>query len=324
MKQQRRHNEFTNEQLLAIFYNYIAAERRYSPLTIRNYMRDIHDFIAWGKKSSATDFSLMKVKGEDLRSWVVYLADERKLKPQSINRMRSSIRSLYRYLQKRDIIERDVLIRLFAMKSAKRLPKFVPLEQMTNLVTQALQELSTGDWRERRDAMLTLLFYACGIRLAELINIDKSDFSSDFSTLRVFGKGSKERMIPLVGRVKEEVKRFSQENYPENICISDENALFLSSQGCRISRSDVQRSVARLLRKCGVSGKCSPHVLRHTFATHLLNDGADLREIQELMGHASLQATQVYTHNNIASLIRAYAKAHPRSKEAAGTKGIEP
>ncbi len=320
MEQLRQHNEFRNEQLQEIFYNYLAAERRYSPLTVRNYMRDIKEFITWGEKSSGADFSLMQVKGEDLRSWVVYLADERRLKPQSINRMRSSIRSLYRYLQKRDIIERDVLAKLFALKSAKRLPKFVPGEQMEGVVERVLQDLSTGDWRERRDAMLTLLLYACGIRLAELIGIDKSDFNADFTTLRVFGKGSKERIIPLVGRVREEVKRFSEKNSAENICISDENALFLSSQGSRISRSDVQRSVARLLRQCGVSGKCSPHVLRHTFATHLLNDGADLREIQELMGHASLRATQVYTHNNIAALKEVYATAHPRSRKEANAE----
>jgi integrase/recombinase XerC len=184
---------------------------------------------------------------------------------------------------------------------------------MDEVVDVVLQRLSDGSWIERRDALIVLMLYACGLRLAELCNIDLSDFDNDFTALRVLGKGDKTRIVPLVGRVSREVKRYLAQNFEENICLSGENALFLSKRGERISRSDVQRSVARLLRECGVQGKCSPHVLRHTFATHLLNDGADLREIQELMGHSSLSATQVYTHNNIAQLQRIYATAHPRS-----------
>ena len=306
--------DHSNKALQERFSDYISAERRYSPLTVRNYMRDIQDFIAWGTENSAEEFLLVEVKGEDVRSWSLYLADERKLKPQTINRIVASLRSLYRYLQKNSIISKDVLVRVHSSKIAQRLPKFATTEQMICVVDRVLHNLSYGEWRERRDAMITLLLYTCGLRLAELIGIDKGDFSADYGTLRILGKGSKERMIPLISRVKDEVKRFIEENSPENICISEKNALFLSSQGCRISRSDVQRSVARLLRECGVQGKCSPHILRHTFATHLLNDGADLREIQALMGHSSLKATQVYTHNDIARLQKVYAEAHPRSQ----------
>ena len=310
MKLQHDHS---NEALQERFSDYISAERRYSPLTVRNYMRDIQDFITWGA-SNSEEFMLVKVKGEDVRSWSLYLADERKLKPQTITRMVASLRSLYRFMQKNDIISKDVFVRVPSPKSAKRLPKFATTEQMICVVDRVLHNLSYGEWRERRDSMITFLLYTCGIRLAELVGIDKSDFSADYTTLRILGKGRKERIIPLIKRVTTEIKRFIDENSPENICISDKNALFLSSQGYRISRSDVQRSVARLLRECGVQGKCSPHVLRHTFATHLLNDGADLREIQELLGHSSLKATQVYTHNDISSLLRVYAEAHPRSQ----------
>ncbi len=303
-----------NEALKELFLNYISAERRYSPLTARNYMRDIEEFISWGEAHSSEDFQLVKARGEDIRGWALYLGEERKLKPQTITRMLASIRSFYRFLQKHNIIDKDILIKTHSLRSSTRLPKFVTTQQMIGVVDKVLHDLAEGDWRERRDAMLTLMLYTCGLRLAELINIDKGDFSADYSSLRILGKGNKERMIPITRRVQAEVKRFIEKNSAENICISDKNALFLSSQGRRISRSDVQRSVARLLREFGVQGKSSPHVLRHTFATHLLNDGADLREIQALMGHSSLKATQVYTHNDIASLLRVYAEAHPRAR----------
>jgi integrase/recombinase XerC len=164
------------------------------------------------------------------------------------------------------------------------------------------------------------MLYACGLRLAEVVAIDRNHFSDGLDSLRVRGKGDKERIIPITRRLREEIRRFTDKFLSGNICKSQEKALFLSKQGERISRSDVQRSVARLLRECGVEGKCSPHVLRHTFATHLLNDGADLREIQELMGHSSLRATQVYTHSNIAQLRNIYDVAHPRSGGAASAK----
>ena len=163
------------------------------------------------------------------------------------------------------------------------------------------------------------MLYACGLRLAELVAIDLQHFDDDYSALRIRGKGDKERSVPIIASLRREIKHYVERFSPEKICISGENALFLSKRGTRISRSDVQRSVARLLRECGVQGKVSPHVLRHTFATHLLNDGADLREIQELLGHSSLRATQVYTHNNIAQLQRAYLGAHPRE----GQRGTE-
>jgi integrase/recombinase XerC len=134
--------------------------------------------------------------------------------------------------------------------------------------------------------------------------------------LRVRGKGDKERVVPIVEALRGEIKAYIDKFLSPKICKKAENALFLSKRGVRISRIDVQRSVARLLRECGVQGKVSPHVLRHTFATHLLNDGADLREIQELLGHSSLRATQVYTHNNIAQLQRAYLGAHPREGQS--------
>ena len=302
-----------NHSLIDKFITYITAERRYSPLTARNYLHDLTTFEEWGRSACGKDFSLREVTAIDVGNWVMHLSDSGRLKSSSVNRAVATLRSFYRYLRRKDIIHHDIFVSVQSLPTSRRLPTFVPKGNMDEVVDVVLRRLNEGSWIERRDALIVLMLYACGLRLAELCNIDLSDFDNDFTTLRVLGKGDKTRIVPLVGRVSHEVKRYLAQNFEENICLSGENALFLSKRGERISRSDVQRSVARLLRECGVQGKCSPHVLRHTFATHLLNDGADLREIQELMGHSSLSATQVYTHNNIAQLQRIYATAHPRS-----------
>ena len=152
------------------------------------------------------------------------------------------------------------------------------------------------------------------LELMELVGIDRDDFSADYASLRVRGKGDKQRMVPILEFVREKILSYLDLIARQNICNSAEKALFLTHKGKRISRSVVYRMVRAELTRAGVQGKKSPHVLRHTFATHLLNGGADMREIQELLGHASLQATQVYTHNSIARLREIYAKAHPREK----------
>ena len=315
-----------NDRVIELFRNYIAAERRYSPLTVRNYMRDVEEFVEWGT-SNAEEFLLDRVERDDIRAYIMWLSDAKRIKDgklsnksrlsaTSINRKVSSIRSLYKYLRRDAIIERDVFVGLNSLRTQQRLPKYVSEEGMVKVVDYVLRQLGSDDYIERRDAMMVLMFYTSGIRLAELVAIDSDHFSDDYSTLRVRGKGDKERQIPIIERVREEIIRYVERLFAENICKTQEKALFLSKQGERISRGEVQRSVARLLRECDVKGKCSPHVLRHTFATHLLNEGADLREIQELMGHSSLRATQVYTHSNIAQLQRIYSVAHPRAEVA--------
>ena len=316
-----------NPHIIERFCSYITAERRYSPLTVRNYMCDVEEFVAWGE-ANAEQFLLGDVKKEDIREYLMWLSDEKHIKrgemttkprlsPASINRKLSSIRSLYKYMRREGLVEHDVFAGVNSLRTQQRLPKYVAEEDMVKVVDRVLNQLESEEYFERRDALMVLMFYACGIRLAELVAIDVDHFSDDYLSLRVRGKGDKERQIPIVQRVRTEIIRYVKLLFDENICINQEKALFLSKQGGRILRGEVQRSVARLLRECGVQGKCSPHVLRHTFATHLLNDGADLREIQELMGHSSLRATQVYTHSNIAQLQRIYDVAHPRSDGAA-------
>lgn len=305
----------TNAEIINSFLDYLTAERRYSALTVRNYRHDVEQFLAWGEASTAEgDFDLLEVRALDIREWVMHLSDKHTMNNASINRAVASIRSMYRFLRRTGVIERDLFAAVKSLRTAQRLPKFVDEGNMHTVVERVRSDLRGEEWLGCRNALIILMLYACGLRLAELVAIDLQHFEGDYTSLRVRGKGDKERVVPIVENLRREIKQYVARFSTEKICKNPEKALFLSKRGERISRSDVQRSVARLLRECGVHGKVSPHVLRHTFATHLLNEGADLREIQELMGHSSLRATQVYTHNNIAQLQRAYFGAHPREK----------
>ena len=297
--------------MLADFIRYLEAERRYSPLTVRNYRHDIELFLAW-LGISDTDSDLRRVTTEDIREWIIFRNEEGRLSAASINREISSLRSLFRWLLRTGVVSRDVAAPVASLKTSRRLPAFVPESRMSGIVSDCEQD--SDDFTRERNSLIVLLFYACGLRLAELVGIDRRDFSEDYTSLRIRGKGDKERIVPILEFVREKILHYIGLIERQNICISSEKALFLTHKGKRISRTEVYRTVRDELEKAGVQGKKSPHVLRHTFATHLLNGGADMREIQELLGHASLQATQVYTHNSIAKLREIYTKAHPREK----------
>ena len=306
------------------FITYIEAERRYSPLTVRNYRRDIELFIAWCEQQGGGPFDPRKIGPEHISEWIMERSEEKKdpkkkdgepkRKAQSVNREISSLRSFFKFLRREEVVEKDIFTNIRRQKSPKRLPVFVPESRMPDLMEELHGESDSGDFEGVRDSLIVLMFYGCGIRLAELIGINTDDFSSDLSTLKVRGKGDKERIIPIAGAVREQLSGYLEIVRGQNICINGEKSLFLTREGHRISRTKVYRIVREALTKAGVQGKKSPHILRHTFATHLLNAGADMRDIQELMGHASLQTTQVYTHNSIARLREVYAKAHPRQK----------
>lgn len=293
------------------FIRYLAAERRYSPLTVRNYRRDIERFMQWLGVDEA-HFDPQSVTTGDLREWVVYRADEGRLGAASINRELSSLRAFFGWLHRTGAIAKDPSREVAALKTSRRLPVFVPESRMAEVIDGC--EGDGPDFLAQRNALIVELLYTCGLRLAELVAIDRDDFSTDLATLRVRGKGDKVRLVPVLEFVQRKIRTYLSTIEGQNICKSADKALFLTQQGRRISRSAVYRTVQAELARAGVQGKKSPHVLRHTFATHLLNAGADMREIQELMGHASLQATQVYTHNSIARLREIYRKAHPREQ----------
>ena len=310
--------------MLDDFTRYLTVERRYSPLTVRNYCRDVERFMVWWSEKNKQPFVAKEVKKEHLREWIVYRSEQGrgkstagrrvKLKADTINRELSSLRAYFRFLHRHGKLESDPALHLPALRTAQRLPSFVPESRMQELLHDTA-ETQTNDFESSRDELIILLLYTTGLRLAELVAIDWSDFSADMRTLRVVGKGDKERLVPILPPVAEKIIAHRHLIQWQQICKSGEKALFLTCRGDRISRIKVYRIVQRVLSEAGVKGKKSPHVLRHTFATHLMNGGADMREIQELMGHSSLQSTQVYTHNSIARLREVYAAAHPRERK---------
>lgn len=304
--------------MLQEFLQYLTTVRRFSPLTVRNYRRDVENFLAWlGTTDDA--FDPRQITLEEIREWIVHRTETGRVNPASMNRELSSLRSFFRYLHRTGRIERELTQRIRALKTSRRLPAFVPTTRMEGILDDLEWQSGSPQFEVVRNSLMVLMFYSCGLRLSELVGIDRDDFLGDYEALKVRGKGDKERLIPIMPSVREKILHYLQAIKRQRICISREKALFLTQQGKRISRTTVYRVVREALREGGVQGKSSPHVLRHTFATELLNNGADMREIQELLGHASLQATQVYTHNSIAKLQEVYARAHPHASRGEPT-----
>ena len=296
------------------FISYIEAERRYSPLTVRNYRRDIADFLEFIGVDKER-FDPNAIARADVEEWIIYLFEKRKLKAQSVNRSVATLRSFWKWMLGHGHANRDIVSVISQAKTPSRLPVFVSESRMEDVVALLRDDIASEDFERLRDAVIVLLFYTAGLRLAELANLKIGDISADYRTIRILGKGEKERIVPLIGRMGEILKKYFSQFSSQNICIGQKKALILSKKGEPISVRTIQRIVDRKLKGAGIQGKTSPHTLRHTFATHLLNEGADLREIQELLGHSSLKATQVYTHTNIEKLKEVYSTAHPREKE---------
>lgn len=328
---------------LEAFLNYLQAEKRYSDLTVRAYGDDIRQFMRFclgdpiddasgnaPTKNSSPDpaaalstptfpqdpaerFDPTLTQTNDLRAWIMTLSGKEHRRASTINRKISSVKSFFHYLRAHGTLDKDPFQKVSALRTPKRLPSFIEQSRMQQLVASLIQP--TDDFLIERDALIILLFYATGIRLAELREIQLQDFSEGFHRLKVKGKGDKERIVPVVGSIAAKIPHYLAIIKEQNICKYNINFLFLTSEGKQISRSEIYRIVHRTLQESGVQGKSSPHVLRHTFATHLLNNGVDIRTIQELLGHSSLGATQIYTHNSIEQLKQIYNQAHPRAKK---------
>lgn len=300
--------------MVEAFMTYIQAERRFSPLTVRNYRHDIESFLSWCASKSATpseEIDPTRITAEDIREWIVYRMECCKIGASTINRELSSLRSFYRYLRRKNLCSHDIFSRIATLRTDRKLPTFVPESRMAPLLESIREKSQTSDFTERRNALIISLFYSCGIRLAELQGIRIGDFSADMQTLHIRGKGNKHRMIPILPELATRVKSHIDTLKEMNISVSADSPLITSEPGDALSRTTIQRIVKSELSGANVQGKKSPHVLRHTFATHLMNQEADMRNIQELMGHSSLRTTQCYTHNSITKLKEVYQRAHP-------------
>lgn len=291
------------------FIDYLLLEKNYSKLTVKAYKRDLLDFQNFNKLQYQQE-KIAQANYSQIRSWIVQMV-ENKISNRSINRKVSALNSYYKFLLKTENIQTNPLAKHKALKTSKKIQ--IPFSEAE--IATVLDELNyQEDFIGIRNKLIIELFYSTGIRRIELVEIKQSDVDISNKTLKVLGKRNKERYIPLLDSVIETIQNYlKQRSQLKNI--TDEPYLFLTQKGVKIYETLVYRIINEYFSLASTKVKKSPHILRHSFATHLLNQGADLNAVKELLGHSSLAATQVYTHNSIAQLKKVYLNAHPRSKK---------
>ena len=288
------------------FLDYLRLERNYSDMTIVSYGTDLRKFEEFFKGlDEELDFTT--VDSGIVRSWVVYLMDDG-LAPTSVNRKLSSLRAYYRFLRKKKMVAADPLRKIVGPKRKKPLPSFLKESEMDCL----LDEISYGDGFEAcRDKMIVELFYLTGVRLSELIGLDDSDVDFSSMQIKVTGKRNKQRLIPFGENLKDSLLHYLKVR--NEVFPNVRGAFFLLKNGKRMYAGRVYEIVKRNLSKVVSLKKRSPHVLRHTFATTMLNNDAELSAVKDLLGHESLATTEVYTHTTFEELKKVYELAHPRA-----------
>ena len=292
---------------MELFFKYLQYEKRYSPHTLTSYHTDLGQFAQYlDQVYQITDPA--EADHTIIRSWLLTLV-QNNIKPRSINRKIACLRSYYRFLLSQQRVSANPMLRIKAPKAPKKLPGFVPEEPFNNL-------LDSFDFKDtfegQRDKLILEFLYGTGIRLAELIGIEDGDLDLHSKTVRVLGKGNKERIVPINDSLLGCIKTYLQYKKSE---FEDNNSekLLVTNKARPLYPKFVYRVVKKYISLITTSDHNSPHVLRHSFATHLLNKGADLNAIKDLLGHSSLAATQVYTHNSIEQLKSIFEKAHPKA-----------
>ena len=284
------------------FIKYLSAEKRFSEHTITSYSTDLDQFSIFLFEEYQISEEVTEISFQIVRSWIASLL-EKGVTPRSVNRKISTLKTYFKFLIRENVISESPMLKIIAPKSKKRLPVFIEENQIENLLNEV--EFDEGFIGER-DKLIIELFYVTGIRLSELINIKIFDINFSNSLIKVLGKRNKERLIPLSINIVNELQTFVKKHNLNNY-------LFTNLGGTKVYTKLVYRVVKKYIAKISSVNKKSPHILRHTFATHMLNNGADINAIKELLGHANLSATQVYTHNTIEKLKTVYKQAHPRA-----------
>lgn len=294
------------QEVIDKFLQYLLKQRGYSEHTVAAYRRDLNQFIAY-IEDEIQDTNLSVVMTKFIFRGFIYSFTESGYKARSVARKVATLKSFSRFCVKNNFIKNNPAKTLSTPKLDKPLPSFLTQKQTENLDTKTPV---TGT--ALRDKALVELFYGTGMRLAELHSLNTNTIDQRNLTVRVIGKGNKERVIPVTQTAVDMINKYLQER---SILKSDELPLFVNKKNERLSRRQIERVVQRELSVVSDQKKKSPHVLRHTYATHLLDGGADIRAVKELLGHSSLATTQIYTHVSKEHLLKAYAQAHPRSGE---------
>ena len=290
------------------FRDYLQLEKNYSPHTVHGYLKDLEFF----KSFVILEFeqeNLVEVNYSQIRSWIVSLVDAN-ISNTSVNRKMASLKSFYKFLLKTKQIEASPLLKHKALKTPKKLQ--IPFSE--NEMNKVLGQIQYPEGFEGiRDKLIIDLFYTTGIRRTELIHLELRNIDQSGLTLKVLGKRNKERILPILPNVLQEIKTYIEERNLLNNLV-DDAYLLLTFKGNKLNDSFVYRLINTYFSNVSEKVKKSPHILRHTFATHLLNNGADINSVKELLGHSSLASTQVYTHSSLAELKKVYENAHPRNK----------
>ena len=294
--------------MLSSFINYLRYEKRYSPHTLRSYSTDIQQFQEYILEQYELE-TILLAEHMHVRSWVVRLLEE-KTSPRSVNRKISALKSYFRFLMKSGKIDKDPAARVLSPKIEKRLPEYIQEKELEDLLNGSL---FPDGFVGIRDKMILETLYQTGMRRAELIELADGDVFWSRGLIKVLGKGKKERLIPVSATYLETLKQY-QGSRLEELGEGPFPALFVTDKGNKMYPKFVYLLVNRYLSLVSTNDKKSPHVLRHSFATHLSNKGAKLNAIKELLGHSNLSATQIYTHNSIEQLKKVYDNAHPKGK----------
>jgi len=299
------------EQAMFAFERALRSERNASPHTVRAYLADLRQFVEFLEQrlgGEARALTLQQVGREHVREFLAWLLDGHR--KSSVGRKLSSIKAFFRFARAEGWLNHDPVAAVQAPRKEQQLPNHLTVDDAFRLLGAAV-----GDEPIRaRDAALLEVLYSCGLRVSELVGLDWSDINPNLELVRVRGKGAKERLVPIGRKALEALWRY-REKIPQ-LCrrgVREPAAVFLNRSGRRLTTRSVARRLDFYVQAAGLAHKISPHAVRHSFATHLLNAGADLRAIQELLGHASLSTTQRYTHLNLDHLMRVYDKAHPRA-----------
>ena len=297
-------------ELVRSFSLYLGVEKKYSHHTSISYENDLEQFSSFCARTFETVL-LADVRSTMIRSWIVSMMSEN-ISSSSVNRKISTLRSFYKWLHKKGHTDKNPMVKIAGPKKSKKLPVIVQDVNISRLLEKDLcSEDESGSYSINRNNFIVELLYSTGIRRAELIGLNVSDINLSRKEIRVIGKGNKVRSIPLTESLVESIEQYLKIRMQAKIADSD--ALILTNKGKRIYPRLVHQIVSRKLSGVTTLSKKSPHVLRHSFATHMLDRGAELNAIKEILGHANLAATQVYTHNSITKLKETYSKAHPRS-----------